>query len=88
MLRHGVGWEQRLEVANLLQSFIAILELWLDQLVDRHLVRTFALALVRLRHSPVGLLLSELGAHILSRAQAPAGTKLLCNLLVLQLHLN
>ena len=47
-------------------------------------MRTFSLALVaivRLRHSWSGLLLSELGAHILSPAQAPAGTKRLSNLL-------
>ena len=38
-------------------------------------------AIVRLRHSRSGLLLSELGAHILSPAQVPAGTKRLSNLL-------
>ena len=38
-------------------------------------------AIVRLRHSRSGLLLSELGAHIFSPAQAPAGTKRLSNLL-------
>ena len=51
---------------------------------DRRLVRTFFLALaamVRLRHSRSGLLLSELGGHILSPEQAPAGTKRLSNLL-------
>ena len=84
MLRHRVGREQGQEVANLLQSFIGPLEEWLDQLADRRLVRTFFLALVaivRLRHSRSGLLLSELGAHILSPAPAPAGTKRLSNLL-------
>ena len=84
MLRHGVGREQGLEVAGLLQSFIGPLEQWLDRRIDRRLVRTFFLALVaivRLRHSRSGLLLSELGAHILSLAQAPAGTKRLSNLL-------
>ncbi len=84
MLRHGAGWEQGQEVANLLQSFIGPLEQWLDRQIDRRLVRTFSLALVaivRLRHSRSGLLLSELGAHILSPAQAPAGTKRLSNLL-------
>ncbi len=81
-MRRGGGKGQ--EVANLLQSFIGPLEQWLDQLIDRRLVRTFFLALiaiVRLRHSRSGLLLSELGAHILSPAQAPAGTKRLSNLL-------
>ena len=82
MLRHGVGREQGEEVADLLQSFIGPLEQWLDRQTDRRLVRTFFLALVaivRLRHSRSGLLLSELGAHILS--PAPAGTKRLSNLL-------
>ena len=84
MLRHRAGRRQGQEVANLLQSFIGPLEQWLDQQVDRRLVRTFFLALVaivRLRHSRSGLLLSELGAHVLSPAQAPAGTKRLSNLL-------
>lgn len=84
MLRHRVGERQGQEVANLLQSFIGPLAEWLDQQVDRRLVCTFFLALVaivRLRNSRSGLLLSELGAHILSPAQAPAGTKRLSNLL-------
>ena len=84
MLRHRVGRRQGQEAANLLQSFIGPLEQWLDEQIDRRLVRTFFLALVaivRLRHSRSGLLLSELGAHILSPAQAPAGTKRLSNLL-------
>ena len=84
MVQHGVGRRQGQEVANLLQSFIGPLEQWLDRQVDRRLVRTFFLALiaiVRLRHSRSGLLLSELGAHVLSPAQAPAGTKRLSNLL-------
>ena len=82
MLRHGVGREEGEEVADLLQSFIGPLEQWLDRQTDRRLVRTFFLtlvAIVRLRHSRSGLLLSELGAHILS--PAPAGTKRLSILL-------
>lgn len=74
MLRHRAGRKQGQEVANLLQSFIGPLEQWLDQQIDRRLVRTFFLALVaivRLRHSCSGLLLSEVGAHVLSPAQAP-----------------
>ena len=84
MLRDRVGREQGQEVDNLLQSFIGPLGEWLDQQVDRRLVRTFFLALVaivRLSNSRSGLLLSELGAHILSPAQTPAGTKRLSNLL-------
>ena len=60
------------------------MEEWLDQLVDRRLVRTLLLALiaiVRLRNYRSGLLLRELGAHILSPSQAPAGTKRVSNLL-------
>ena len=84
MLRDRVGREKGQEVANLLQSFIGPLEQWLDQQIDRRLVRAFSLApaaIVRLRHSRSGLLLSELGAHVISPAQAPAGTKRLSNLL-------
>ena len=84
MLRQREGRRQGQEVANLLQSFIGPLEQWLDEQIDRRLVRTFFLApvaIVRLHHSRSGLLLSELGAHILSPVQAPAGTKRLSNLL-------
>ena len=83
-MRDEAGQEQGQEVANLLQSFIGPLEQWLDRQIDRRLVRTLFLtlvAIVRLRHSRSGLLLSELGAHILSPSQAPAGTKRLSNLL-------
>ena len=84
MLGNGAGWEQGQELANLLQSFISPLEEWPDRRIDRRLVRTLFLApvaIVRLLHSRSGLLLSELGTHILSLAQAPAGTKRLSNLL-------
>ena len=84
MLQHGAGRKQGQEVGNLLHSFIGPLEQWLEQQIDRRLVRTFFLALVaivRRRNSRSGLLLSELGAHILSPSQAPAGTKRLSNLL-------
>ena len=60
------------------------MEQWLDHQIDRRLARTFFLALVAiggLRHSLSGLLLSELGAHIISPAHAPARTKRLSNLL-------
>ncbi len=84
MVGHEAGRKQGQEVVNLLQSFLGPLEQWLDRRIDRRLVRTFFLALaaiVRLRNSRSGLLLSELGAHILSPARAPAGTKRLSNLL-------
>ncbi len=84
MLRHWVGRRQGQEVANLMLSYFGPLEQWLDRQIDRRLVRTFSLALVaivRLRHSRPGLLLGELGAHVLSPTQAPAGTKRLSNLM-------
>ena len=84
MVRHGEGWRQAQSAANLLEMFIGPLEEWLDDQLDRRLVRTFFLALaamVRLRHSRSGLLLSELGAHILTPDKDPAGTKRLSNLL-------
>ena len=84
MSRHGAGRRQGQEVGNLLQSFIGPLEQWLDRQIDRRLVRTLfpaLVAIVRLRNSRSGLLLSELGAHVLSPAQAPAGTKRLSKLL-------
>lgn len=84
MMQHDTGRQQAQAVAQRLELFLGPLEHWLDDLIDRRLVRTFLLALqaiVRLRHSRSGLLLSELGAHVLSPSQAPAGTKRLSNLL-------
>ena len=65
MVRQGEGRKQAQSVANLLELFIGPPEGWLDDQLDRRLVRTFFLALaamVRLRHSRSGLFLSELGA--------------------------
>ena len=84
MVGEREGRKEAQPVANLLEVFIGPLEGWLDEQLDRRLVRTFSLALgamVRLRHNRSGLLLSELGAHILSPGKAPAGTKRLSNLL-------
>jgi hypothetical protein len=56
----------------------------LDAQLDARLVRTLLLtlqALLQFRSRPHGLLLSELGAWLLSPAQAPAGTKRLSKLL-------
>ncbi len=56
----------------------------LDRQLDTRLVRTFLAtitAILVFRHRAYGLLLSELGAYILTPAQAPAGTKGLSNLL-------
>ena len=84
MLQQGAGLRQGQQVADLLELFIGPLGGWLDARLDRRLVRTFFLALVsmvRLRHNRSGLLLSELGGHIISPDRAPAGTKRLSNLL-------
>ena len=84
MLPDGAGQRQAQEIADLLEMFVGPLAGWLDQRLDRRLVRTFFLALiamVRMRHNRCGLLLSELGAHIISPDRAPAGTKRLSNLL-------
>ena len=83
-MQQGAGLRQGQQVADLLALFIGPLGGWLDEPLDRRLVRTFFLALVplvRLRHNRSGLLLSELGAHIISPGRAPAGTKRLSNLL-------
>ncbi|GEO07490.1 hypothetical protein AAE02nite_51540 [Adhaeribacter aerolatus] len=67
-----------------LQTFLTPLLFFLDQLLDRRLVNTFAglcESLIRLRSRATGLYLSELGSYLLSPAQAPAGTKRISNLL-------
>lgn len=84
MLQHEAGQRQAQETADLLEMFVGPLAEWLDERLDRRLVRTFFLALVamvRMRHNRCGLLLSELGAHVISPDRAPAGTKRLSNLL-------
>lgn len=75
---------QAQDLAHRLQAFIAPFLDALDTQLDRRLVRTVPLALhalVKLRHTKYGLLLSELGGQLLSPAHAPAGTKRLSNLL-------
>ena len=67
-----------------LHSFIAPLLQQLDEQIDRRLVRSFGTALqaiLQLRSRASGLLLSELGAYMLTPDRAPAGTKRLSNLL-------
>ncbi len=67
-----------------LVAFLAPLLRQLDHHLDARLVRTFLAtirAMLTLRHRSHGLLLSELGAYLLSPAHAPAGTKRLSNLL-------
>jgi len=56
----------------------------LDTHLDRRLVSTLSQtvrAIIENRHRANGLLLSELGAYLLSPQHAPAGTKRLSNLL-------
>ncbi len=67
-----------------LLRFLAPLLVLLDTHLDARLVRTVVstvAAIVCWRNRAQGLLLSELGAYVLSPAQAPAGTKRLSNLL-------
>jgi hypothetical protein len=77
-LSAGLFYQQRLSefTLNILQELTA--------LIDVRLVRTFSqllITLLRFRHRNNGLLLSELGEHLLSARQAPAGTKRISNLL-------
>src|SRR6266550_2937000 len=67
-----------------LTAFLAPVLRTLDQQLDRRLVSTFLatlIAIVQWRNRAHGLLLSELGAYLLTPEQAPAGTKRLSNLL-------
>jgi hypothetical protein len=67
-----------------LQHFLTPLLAELDAQIDRRLVGTFLATIavfLLFRHRAHGLLLSELGAYLLSPQQAPAGTKRLSNLL-------
>jgi hypothetical protein len=67
-----------------LVTFLAPLLRTLDQRLDRRLVSTFLatlIAIVQWRNRAHGLLLSELGAYLLTPDHAPAGTKRLSNLL-------
>jgi len=71
-------------LSHQLAVFLAPLLRTLDQRLDRRLVGTFLatlIAIVQWRNRAHGLLLSELGAYLLTPEQAPAGTKRLSNLL-------
>jgi Transposase DDE domain len=77
---NAVSWQ----LGQQLASFVAPLLLELDTLIDKRLVRTLLATLgviIQFRNRPYGLLLSELGAYLMSADQAPAGTKRLSNLL-------
>lgn len=84
MLNYEESQEQSQEFGARLGEFIGPLLKEMDRQVDKRLVRTFLKtleAIIRFRHSAYGLLLSELGAYILTPEHAPAGTKRLSNLL-------
>ena len=68
------------EIGRYLAPFLEVL----DEQIDVRLVRTLVLtvgAILKIRNRQTGLLLSELGAYLLTPWQAPAGTKRLSNLL-------
>jgi len=92
MLRHNAISDDRTQASAFaaqrlyrqLVQFLAPLLQTLDQRLDVRLVRTFLatlVAIIQWRNRPHGLLLSELGAYLLTPTQAPAGTKRLSNLL-------
>ena len=71
-------------LAQRLDRFLAPLLIYLDQVLDKRLVRTLARlvqVIIVFRHSSHGLLLSELGGYLLPPAHASAGTKRISNLL-------
>jgi hypothetical protein len=71
-------------VQDLCYQFLLSLLVTLDAYLDRRLVETFlglVLVILMHRHRNQGLLLSELGGHLLNPGQAPAGTKRISNLL-------
>lgn len=72
------------QLADQLAAFVAPLLQELDARIDKRLVRTLLATLgviIQWRNRSHGLLLSELGAYLISPDQAPAGTKRLSNLL-------
>lgn len=84
MTNSSSNQEQAQVLGEKLLDFLGSLLQDLDAKLDKRLVKTFVLtlqAILSFRHSRYGLLLSELGAYILSPQQAPAGTKRLSNLL-------
>lgn len=84
MMDSAIAFQQSQAVLERLEHFVSSLLQRLDSQVDKRLVRTFLVtlsAILTFRHTRYGLLLSELGAYILSPDQAPAGTKRLSNLL-------
>lgn len=78
------GRQQSEVIADLVYRFVRPLLETLNAKIDRRLVQTFLdllLVIVIHRHRNQGLLLSELGGHLLGAEQAPAGTKRISSLL-------
>ena len=72
------------KLAGALSTLLAPLLVMLDAQLDVRLVRTFLATIaviIQFRNRAQGLLLSELGAYLLSPQHAPAGTKRISNLL-------
>ena len=72
------------ELAERLHAFVLPLLVILDAYLDKRLVRTFLELLstiIEVRHREYGLLLSELGAVLLSPDRTPAGVKRISRLL-------
>ena len=72
-----------LRFADQLHHYISDFLVDLDRYLDKRLVRTFfdlLCCLIRFRDRQNGLVLSELGAHLLSPPKAAAGTKRISNL--------
>lgn len=75
------------ELASALSTLLAPLLATLDATLDVRLVRTFlatSAVSIQFRNRTQGLLLSELGASLLSPQHAPAGTKRISNGLALE----
>ncbi len=72
------------EMNQRLEDFLGELIGWLDEKLDKRLVRTF-IGLIQVilifRDRPNGLLLSELGGYLLTPDRAPAGTKRISHLI-------
>ncbi len=71
-------------LADACYAFVKPLLVELHTVLDRRLIANLLqliFVILRHRHTATGLLLSELGGHLLSPAQAPAGTKRLSRLL-------
>jgi hypothetical protein len=83
-LNSGTARRKAQGINEQLETFASVFLVWLDEQIDKRLVRTFIMtvqAMITFRHNLNGLLLSELGGYLLPPAQAPAGTKRLSNLL-------